>query len=200
MGSKDKNIGGNNWEFKKQHVPNQGIDTSNGFHEFVSPARTIIYAKRANAPEDIFYPIGVIQGFQHQEQKDIQHIFELGSDIPYLVPGRTQGSLSLSRALLHGADILNVLYGAVDAEGTLTNPNSWISSLRDITTPLTLMFSMFSGDTSQENTGEGKVYSRIFTGCLIQSKSENFGAGGTIVAENINIIYEHVDRVKIALG
>ena len=85
-----RDTGTSDWkdEFKNKHV-NSG-DTS----DFISAFKTVIYAKRADkqnveSVDDVssFFAIGVIQAYSWNENKGVELIFELGSDIPYAVPG-----------------------------------------------------------------------------------------------------------------
>lgn len=62
------------------------------------------------AASQLVYPIGITQNFNLSQNKQIQKIFELGSERSYQIPGRTMGQLSLGRILYHGPNLLRVLY------------------------------------------------------------------------------------------
>ncbi|MEG0728127.1 MAG: hypothetical protein RR420_00755 [Anaerovoracaceae bacterium] len=188
-----------NWEFKDKHVdPNIG---SNNAKAFVSAARCILYAAPADKSTsadgtpaiNTFTRIGTVQGFNWSENKQIEQFFELGSDLPYFVPGRTMGQISIAKMQLSGYDLLNTIYtSGVDAAEV--TPDNWIRSLKDINIPLDLMFCFY---------GEGKdagkydvVYERLFKNCYIQSRSESVSAGQILVAENVNVMYEYVGAAK----
>ena len=170
------------WDYKNRNV-DSNLDTG----KFLSSARCIIYAKSKNS-ETEFRPIGLIQGYNWQEQKDIQMLFEVGSEVPYLVPGRTTGQIGIQRVVLFGSDLVNSLYGA--GEGNT------IKSLKDISEPLDLVFATFS-HMSKSDTAPAAEYTRMFTGCQITSRNENVSAGQPIIGEGVNILYKDIVQANI---
>lgn len=202
-----------NWEenFKNKHL------TDVKSTEFVSSYRTVIYARRAGTKstdgtqtvEDVmnitdadnvaeFKAIGVVQAYNWNESRNIDYIFELGSDIPYLVPGRTIGQIALQRIMLNGQDIVNALYDeksgnttGITAGAESVNTKS-LSSIKDITVPFDLLFVAFATNGSGENK-----YSRVFKNCQIESRSESIQAGAVILAESVNIRYETIVGITL---
>ena len=189
-----RDTGTSDWkdEFKNKHV-NSG-DTS----DFISAFKTVIYAKRADkqnveSVDDVssFFAIGVIQAYSWNENKGVELIFELGSDIPYAVPGRTVGSISLNRCLLFGNDIVNALYGNPEFDGddvTASGTDKVINSIKDITEPLDILFVAYKGDGDTQ----AKKYSKVFKNCHISSRSESINAGSVIITEGVSFIYENI--------
>lgn len=181
--------GSANWkdEFKNKHV-NSGEAT-----DFISSFKTVIYAKKADSTTTVsaFRAIGVIQAYSWNESKQNEYIFELGSDIPYIVPGRTVGQLSINRCLLFGADIVNALYGNEVYEGTdvtENGSNKVINSIKDITEPLDILFVAYKGD----GNAAPEKYSKIFKNCHIGSRSESITAGSVIITEGLQLNYENI--------
>lgn len=180
----------NAWDYKDKHI-NSGISEN----QFMSSARCIVYAAPNYDGTDAdnfgtFAPIGVIQGYNWSEQRQIDMIFELGSEIPYLIPGRTSGQISISRMLLYGRDLVNTLNGVEDVD-----PNSWIRTLKDITKPINLLFATFSNTNTADE--QQLVYSRLFRCCWITSRSESIAAGQTLIAENCSIMYQDIPKIEI---
>lgn len=175
-----------NWDFTNKH-----IDESIGKDNFLSAARCIIYAapyQSAKKGTADFHRIGVSQGYNWAEQRQVEMIFELGSDIPYLVPGRTTGQISLSRILLFGKDLTNLIYygdNETPADG------KFIKSIKEISVPFDLMFAAY------DNSAKQKVYSRVFTGAWLNSRNESISAGQVVLAENLSIMYEDIVSVTI---
>lgn len=191
---------------------------------FLSASRCVVYAQRANARtgknainSNSFHPIGLVQSYNFNEQRQVDMIFELGSEVPFLVPGRTTGSISLSRMMIYGRDLLNVLYnnalnrtlniGADDTPDTGLNSDATnvYRSLKDIKVPLNLMFAMFPMDTesmsrSVRASSSNKFYSRVFRNCWITARGESLAAGQTVIGEQVSILYEDVSRVQVASG
>lgn len=181
--------GNSNWkdEFKNKHV-NSGEST-----DFISSFKTVIYAKKADSTTTVsaFKAIGVIQAYSWNESKQNEYIFELGSDIPYIVPGRTVGQISINRCLLFGADIVNALYGNEVYEGsdvTENGNNKVINSIKDITEPLDILFVAYKGD----GNSAPEKYSKIFKNCHIGSRSESITAGSVIITEGLQLNYENI--------
>jgi len=195
VGSTSYGAGINNWAFKNSHVPDPNVNPS----RFMSAGRCVVYAQTSSGrtagktPElGSFVPIGLIQAYSWTEQRQIDMLFELGSELPYLVPGRTTGQIAITRMLMHGRDLANVLYGATDQ----LSKNTWIRSLKDIATPLNLMFAAFANSTTQDTAANG-VFSRVFSHAWINSRSEQIGAGQTVIGENCSLIYEDILSVEL---
>lgn len=184
----------NNYMNKDQHV-----DTSINANAFLSSARCVIYAasgtgSTSSTGRTSFKPIGVIQSFSHSEQREVERIFELGSDVPYLVPGRTIGALELSRVMISGKDLLNVMYGNDKA----SDPANWMKSIKDISKPIDLLFVAYTNTNSAD--AKPQMFYRQFTNCIIQARQEQIAAGTITITEGISIIYEKIGDVKIYQG
>lgn len=184
---------------------------------FLSASRCVIYAQKAanslmGTDEVIsarpFHPIGLVQSYNWNEQRQVDMIFELGSEIPFLVPGRTTGSLSFSRMMIYGRDLVNVLYdptlnGTANLDGNNSINTNLYRSLKDIRVPLNIMFAMFP--SNMENLSRSvtlssgaNFYSRIFRNCWITARGESLSAGQTVIGEQVSIMYEDVSRVKVS--
>ncbi len=173
------------WANENAHVDGTKI----GALQFTNSAHTVIYAKVHSSAVSEFRAIGVVQGWQFTEQRQVEEIFELGSDIQYIIPGRTTGQISINRLLISGADLINTLYGA-DAAENGRDGETQIRSLRDITKPLDLLFVAYSADPNEVNR-ENTV--RYFDSCWIVTRQEQIGANQVVVAESCTIMYEKMD-------
>jgi hypothetical protein len=136
------------WEYHDSHLTN--LTDKN----FLSSARCIIYARPSRVADSgsdaVFSKIGVIQGYSWSEQKQLEMIFELGSDIPYLIPGRTTGQISVSRVLIAGADLTNIFYSAAeDVRDGAMQMRGWKRSLRDVTIPMDLLITYYDQQARQ---------------------------------------------------
>jgi hypothetical protein len=175
---------------------NQHVDTTINESQFMSSARCVIYAApntgatSQNAYTE-YQAIGVIQGYNWAEQRQIDLLFEIGSEVPYLIPGRTTGQISLSRMLIYGADLTNVLMGNAKE----TDSSKWIKSLKDISKPFNLLFAAYSNTNTSD--GKPKVYYRLFENCWKQSRNEQLSSGQVIIAENCALMYEQIGDVNI---
>ena len=62
-------------------------------------------------------PIGLIETAQISMNKPLSRIFEIGSKLSYIIPGRTIGGISLTRVFFDGPSLLKALYmGEVRAD------------------------------------------------------------------------------------
>lgn len=201
---------GSSWEndFKNKHL------TDVKGTEFVSAFRTVIYARpcTSDTAQEVgnisaetsteFKAVGVVQAYSWSEQREVQRIFELGSDIPYVIPGRTIGGIQLSRIMINGNDIVNALYAGSEDAGFAATSRAGedqeaaspqpLNSIKDITKPMDILFVAFATN----GTGQTK-YSRVFKNCHIESRQESIGAGQVILAENCSIIYETIVGVTL---
>lgn len=76
----------------------------------------IVGAETDNEPEkDVVFPIGVIQNMQMRQNRQVQRIFEIGSERSYFIPGRLVGNLTLARVLYHGPSLLRALSAFYEA-------------------------------------------------------------------------------------
>lgn len=142
-------------------------------------------------PSQPMKPIGLIQGMSHNEQKQLQSFFELGSSAPMIIPGLTQGQLSLQRVLLNGLNFLNAIYHGVDA--TNLRPDKILRSIRDVNIPFDLLMAKYPVNSSGEQ--EKATESTLFRGCQISARSESITAGGVVVMENLSVMYTTIPKV-----
>jgi len=55
-------------------------------------------------------PIGLVETAQISMNKPLSRIFEIGSKLSYIIPGRTVGGVSLSRVFFDGPSLLKAIY------------------------------------------------------------------------------------------
>lgn len=122
-----------NWDFYNQRVER---DTTAG--QFISAETTLIASGPADltntsgargiegdstksATDVICYPIGLLESFGLQQNRQLQRIFEIGSSRSYFIPGRNVGSISLGRTMYYGPSLLRVLYAGHSTTGVVTS-------------------------------------------------------------------------------
>lgn len=167
--------------------------------DFTRADRVILFSAPtplAGKSSSAMKPIGLVQGLSHNEQKQLQLFFELGSDAPMIVPGLTQGQISLQRVLLNGLNFLNAIYHGIDKKNL--RDDQILRSIRDINVPFDLMIAKYpvlSGDANAK-----AVESTLFRGCQISARSEQITAGGVVVMENISVMYTTIPKVTYKLS
>ena len=121
--------GGWSWEdahVSQAYISPQGIDTNESIaiNDIVESGTVLIAAGPSDltkASEDgegyRIVPIGLVETAQISMNKPLSRIFEIGSKLSYLIPGRTVGGISLSRVFFDGPSLLKALYfGEVKAD------------------------------------------------------------------------------------
>ncbi len=102
------------WAFKVSHVePLQDIyDTTGTLQNFISAESIVLGAgpaSWANTSLDNLALIGLCDSVSVQQTKNVQQLFEVGSRIPYMLPGRTYVQFQLSRVVFNGDSLLGAL-------------------------------------------------------------------------------------------
>lgn len=168
----------------------------------------------------VAFPIGVIQNFNVGQSSQVLRLFEIGSERSYFIRGRTMGTLGLGRVMYHGPSLLRVLYayvsgtatngtseieslyGGAEAQiGQLNttknekgkgnrynnnpgNENIWLDLASDVfSQPVGLMILM----RDSNNDTVGAFY---FEYCQITNHGFAADSGGTILSENVSIMFE----------
>lgn len=182
------------WTYKDTNI------TPDLVQNYTRSDRVVLYVKPDNDPKAQFRAVGFIQGLSVDEQKQLSLMYELGSSAPMIIPGLTQGQMSLQRVLLNGIDFLNTVYSG--DPGAVVPQNQIIRSIRDVDTPFSIIIAKYSiaaeGERVNSSDAENKaVQSVLYTGCQIQSKSESLQAGGVVSMENVMIMFTHIPQVEI---
>lgn len=177
------------WEYQDKNIQG-GIEKN----DFTRADRVIIYTAPTPLPgqkSSSMKAVGLIQGMTHSEQKQLQTIFELGSAVPMIIPGLTQGQLQLQRVLINGMNFLNTIYHGADSKGI--TQNQILRSIRDIDRPFDLMMAKYP--VLDGTLAAKAIETTLFRGCQIQSRNESLTAGGVVVFEQLNIMYTHIPKV-----
>lgn len=141
------------WSWEDQHVaqafhdPISGITTkeSIAINDIVESGTVLIAAgpadltkaqeKGSDTQEGYrIVPIGLVETAQISMNKPLSRIFEIGSKLSYIIPGRTVGGISLSRVFFDGPSLLKALYfGEVDADFATDDSKyaKWMSNKYD---------------------------------------------------------------------
>jgi len=123
------------WDWEDKHVsqaylnPEDGISQkeSVAINDIVESGTVLIAAGPADLDKATdttlnnegmrIVPIGLVETAQISMNKPLSRIFEIGSKLSYIIPGRTVGGISLSRVFFDGPSLLKALYmGEVKAD------------------------------------------------------------------------------------
>lgn len=67
------------------------------------------------------YPIGLVENIAVGQSKNLQNIFEIGSERRYFIPGRTINQMSMNRVFFDGPSLMKVMYNYYLPAETLHN-------------------------------------------------------------------------------
>ena len=127
-----------NWDWENEHVSQSYIDTAEGdakdnlettsINDIVEAGTVLIAAGPADLTQAVggdtvatsgfrLVPIGLVESAQISMNKPLSRIFEIGSKLSYIIPGRTVGGISLSRVFFDGPSLLKAIYmGEVESD------------------------------------------------------------------------------------
>lgn len=176
------------WEYHDRNIQGN-IEQS----DFTRADRVVIYV--APTPVDgaeplEMKPVGMIQSMSHSENKQLQQLFELGSSVPMIVPGHTNGSIQLQRVMISGKDLLNAIYNGPETDMT---EDDIVRSIRDISRPFDMMMAKYP--VLDDKVGTTALSTTLFRGCHIQSRNESISAGGVVVFEQMGLMYQYIPKV-----
>ena len=123
------------WDWENEHVAESYINTTGDLvqqnvvaNDIIESGTVLICAGPADLDSATsstintgvrIVPIGLIETAQISMNKPLSRIFEIGSYLSYIIPGRAVGGISLSRVFFNGPSLLKVLYrGEVKADSS----------------------------------------------------------------------------------
>jgi hypothetical protein len=110
------------WTFKTAHAQDRDIiDATGALGNFISAESVVLAAgpaSRNGVSFENLIPIGLCDSASIQQNKNIIQLFEIGSKLPYILPGRTFAQIQLNRVVFNGDSLL----GAVTAANGATAP------------------------------------------------------------------------------
>jgi len=173
----------------KYENQNKNVDVklSENGNDFTNSARTVIFSRPSNTTLP-FVPIGLVQGWSFTEQRQVEELFELGSDVKYTIPGRTTGSIAITRMLINGADTLNMLYGLGEGH---SDSADYFKSIKEINKPIDIVFQTFHNSVTSTEADQPHMR-RYFTECWIVARQESITANQVVIAENCTLTYKNI--------
>jgi len=219
------------WDWENQHVSQaytspQGIDerASIAINDIVESGTVLVAA----GPSDLdtatdaqknpdgfrIVPIGLIETIQVSLNKPLSRIFEIGSKLSYIIPGRTVGGIALNRVFFDGPSLLKAMYfGEVKADYAtevskfakfISNPYSpegqdayqQFAHIGSGNMAINLASSFFDQPTGlamffkdQQNDLVSQIY---FEGCRVSTYNIGISANMNVLTESINIEFVRV--------
>jgi len=192
------------WDFADGHV--QDRDTVAG--DFLSSESVVLVAGPAEYSDSTsLVPIGLVQNAQVSQNKQMQQLFEIGSRMPFFIPGRTIIQCGISRVLFDGPSLMKAMsvemktaglaYTGFDSSGTDV-PDTQKPALPYSNTPdtdgdffINLASKFFNKPLGigfvlhdMENDPYGGFY---LENCYFQTHSFSLAGQQTVLLENVGI-------------
>lgn len=227
------------WDWEDKHVtqaftPQEGLSSqaSIGIHDIVESGTVLIAAgpadlDRAQDPTvnpDGYrvVPIGLLESAQVSLNKPLSRIFEIGSKLSYIIPGRTVGGIALSRVFFDGPSILKAMYFGEVKEDYASKAKKYakfISNPYYGNDNAAAMYEKFanigSGNLAMnlassffdqpiglafffKDTQTDVVGQTYFEGCRISTYNLGISAGMNVLTESVNIEFVRVRPILTA--
>jgi hypothetical protein len=224
------------WDWKNKHVSQAYIDKT-GFqankqgiaiNDIVESGTVLICAGPADFEQALsgsvgirIVPIGLVDTAQISMSKPLSRIFEIGSRLSYLIPGKTVGAINMSRVFFDGANILKALYmGEVKADYSTVDKkfakfmsNKYLDSSGNESyqefepigsgqMSINLASSFFDQPTGlafyfkdQQSDTVSQIY---FEGCRISTHQLGISAAMNVLSEGVSIEFIRVRPINTA--
>ena len=211
------------WEWDEKNIAVKTPDSTTGVStnkelkpsDFIEGGTTLILSGPARADTlssewAKLIPIGMLDNVSVSQQKNVQQIFEIGSKLAHIVPGRTMGQLQLGRVFFDGDSLMKALYSGsespvtvaeeaakgatTDASGTVTAASvSKTTSGRFAANLASSYFDQPHGLCFMFKSQNGKEVSTIyFEDCMINSHQFSINAQANIIQEGASIMFRRI--------
>jgi len=227
MGRLDTNV--SDWNFE-EHVASQvsakGLNNHTqkvSIQDFVEAGTVVICAGPAMLPTESaadLIPIGLVENAVINMNRPLQRIFEIGSRLSYIIPGRAVGGITLARVLFDGDNILKALYWG-EVENMLFSGGKYSINFK---TPANDLGSEedsaesnerpFSGHIAQDLTHklflhpiglafyyhdveQQQIGATYFEGCMISTYNMGINAGMNILTESATMEFVRARSIDI---
>ena len=197
-----------NWDFKNKAV--QQYDNPESSAQLGSKAVLISFGPPmfdANASTIV---CGLVQNLNLNQQRQIQELFEIGSERRYWVDGPTRNNISITRALFSGSSLLKLAGKGTMNRGISTDEdgmhesiyqgqnrnavsggrdkNFWINLSSDLfKNPIGVMLDFREFYGNGQSSSYGSVY---LSNGKIQGHTMNMQAGNWMMQESLQIMFE----------
>lgn len=211
------------WDWENKHVSQSYADGNDDFkstniHDIVESGTVLI----ASGPSDLeaateydstkgvrIVPIGLVESASIGMNKPLSRIFEIGSKLSYIIPGRTVGQIQLSRVFFDGPSLLKVMYmgevaedkwdgthkkalfSSSDSSDTALDAKAGMQPIGSGQVAMNLASTFFDQPTGlafyfkdQENDSVGTIY---FEGCRIGTYNMGMSANMNVLTEAISM-------------
>ncbi len=170
------------------------------------------------AIDDIVFPIGVLQQFSLQHNRQFSRIFEIGSERSFFISGRTVGQVSLGTVMYHGPSLLRTMYAYFQdvfdptlipsVIGGFNVGAALLANPHNVKVPpgynnlfLNLASDMFAQPVGLmayfKNSNELTVGAAYLEACHVPNHGISFDAQGTLIQEQCSAQFERAVPVAV---
>jgi hypothetical protein len=200
------------WQYKTKHVQaRDGAGTDFDAGNFVRGASVLLVAgprrkpdlSNASTANDMLWPIGLLQTGSISQQKQLEEIFEIGSERRYFITGRTFYSLQAARIMVDGASLMRALYNErTHSDQTIVEEN-WPGTPYGTTGTdyylnlASIFFNKPTGILMIDNNNDDVVTGAVYLeDCYIQNYNRQIVAAQTVVAEQCTVRFDGMKPCK----
>lgn len=216
------------WNYKTKHVQardNVGTDFDAG--QFIRGASCLLVAGPRHFSDVMgavgtptLRPIGLLQNGSISQQKQLEEVFEIGSERRYMVTGRTFYQLQAERIMISGGSLMRATYDVRDSNDPNPSPSdsvpTWQSRYPGVNIPAdsfsspvaygagpgfrdfylnlaSVFFNKPTGILVIDNDADDQVVGACYLeDCYIQSYNRRISAPQTVVAEQCLIKFDRL--------
>jgi hypothetical protein len=211
-----------NWDWESKHVSqsflnSQGVIQNTSVADIIDSGTVLIAAGPADLDAAMLgppggiriVPLGLVESASIQQSRQLSTIFELGSKLRYMVPGRNVIGMMINRVLFDGDNLLKVLYGGEvlqDGANTKNKIVQFTSDRRPNEAEVKKqLFSLIGSGHMGMNLGSGffnqpfglafyfkdsqndLISEMYYEGCQISTHSFALSAGANVLAESVSL-------------
>jgi hypothetical protein len=153
---------------------------------------------------DKLLPLGMVQNFQCGQNLPVQPMMAVGSSRSFYLIGKAQGSASISRLFCNGRNLFRALSTNLKKIGVdPTKLDDPAANSEDATAYFNMDSELFRVPLGlacffydKLHNGLGAFYLEL---CQIQSWAMGWGAGQTMIMENVNLLFDRLYPISTAL-
>lgn len=161
-------------------------------------------------------PIGLVETAQINMNKPLSRIFEIGSKLSYIIPGRTVGGIALNRVFFDGPSLLKMLYaGEVTSDsatstkknttftsGAIAGVNQETAHIGSGNLAMNLASSFFEQPIGLafyfQDQSKDVVSQIYFEGCQVTTYNMGISANMNVLTESVNMEFVRCRPIVVA--
>jgi len=165
----------------------------------------------ANPKQLVAYPVGISQNFNLGFNRPFMKIWEIGSERPYHISGRTMGQINIGRIYYNGPSLLRVLYATYKDTGHGITNLTGVEAAEDLSTTLPAGAGQFIINLASDwfarptgilvlikNNERKTLAATFFESCYIPSYNMGMDGNQTLITEGSVLMFDRA--LPITMG